>query len=48
MLLQARVEAGILHSIMTIMPPPYGGIKRYRDPSICLSHGTAALGAQLP
>jgi len=29
-----------------------GGIKRYRDPSVslsvCLSHGAAALGAQLP
>ena len=31
-----------------VMPPAYGGIKRYRDPSlcpsICLSHGAAALG----
>jgi len=26
------------------MPPPQGGIKRYRDPSVCLSHGAAALG----
>ena len=25
-----------------------GGIKRYRDPSVCLSHGAAALGEQLP
>jgi len=23
-------------------------IKRYRDPSVCPSHGAAALGAQLP
>jgi len=30
------------------MPPAVGGIKRYRDPSVCLfvclSHGAAALG----
>jgi len=26
--------------------PPKGGIKRY--PSVCLSHGAAAVGAQLP
>jgi len=25
-----------------------GGFKRYRDPSVCLSHGAAALGVQLP
>ena len=31
-----------------IMPLPQGGIKRYCDPSICLSHGAAALGAPLP
>ena len=24
-----------------------GGIKRYRDPSVCLSRGAAAVGAQL-
>jgi len=36
-------------------PPPYigdGGVKRYRDLSVCLSvclsHGAVALGAQLP
>ena len=33
-------------------PAVYRGIKRYRDPSVylsvCLSHGTAAVGAQLP
>ena len=35
--------------LAVIMPPPYGGgIKRYRDPSVCLSHGAAALGAHLP
>jgi len=27
--------------------PAVGGIKRYRDPSVCLSHGAAALGARL-
>ena len=28
--------------------PAVGGVKRYRDPSVCVSHGAAALGAQLP
>ena len=28
--------------------PAVGGIKRYRDPSVCLSQGAAAVGAQLP
>ena len=27
------VKAGIV----LFMPPPYGGIKRYRDPSVCQS-----------
>jgi len=31
-----------------IMTPAVVGIKRYRDPSVCLSHGAAVLGAQLP
>ena len=29
-------------------PAVQGSVKRYRDPSVCLSHGAAALGAQLP
>jgi len=29
-------------------PPGRGGFKRYRDPSVCLSHGAAALGVQMP
>jgi len=28
--------------------PAVGGIEGYRDPSVCLSQGAAALGAQLP
>ena len=30
------------------MPKPNGGILEQRDPSVCLSHGAAAIGAQLP
>ena len=29
---------------LVIMPLAAGGIKRYRDPSVCLSHCAAALG----
>jgi len=50
---QAAAVVGSLHSVAVywyyrnwgiFMPPPQGGIKRYRDPSVCLSHGAAALG----
>jgi len=30
-------------SVSVTMPPPYGGIERYRDPSVRLSHGAAAV-----
>ena len=39
--------SGRIESVF-IMAPALGGIKRYRDPSVCLSHGAAAVGAQLP
>ena len=40
---------GFMSTLRSVnMPPPQGGIKRYRDPSvclsICLSHGAAVLG----
>jgi len=50
---QAAAVVGSLHSVAVywyyrnwgiFMPPPQGGIKQYRDPSVCLSHGAAALG----
>ena len=34
----------VLHTERFIVPPRRGGIERYRDPSVCLSHGAAALG----
>ena len=34
----------VLHTERFIVPPPPWGIERYRDPSVCLSHGAAALG----
>ena len=41
---------GANYLMLLIIPPRLGGggFKRYRDQSVCLSHGAAALGAQLP
>jgi len=43
----AAVRSFAVRTAATCYAPALG-IKRYRDPSVRLSHGAAALGAQLP
>jgi len=47
---QPRAAANYVRLLQPVIMTPLwgGGIEGYRDPSVCLSQGAAALGAQLP
>jgi len=44
MMLLGQTHVGIWELCIGYYVPDVGDIKRYRDPSVCLSHGAAALG----